>query len=65
MRTADAQTDLSRRWAYKPLWFCHEAGVEEGFSRQLVVLTKQSMLKHLHSLEANATCGIADADYTE
>ena len=35
------------------------------FSRQLVVLTKQSMLKRLHSLEANATYGIADADYTE
>ena len=35
------------------------------FSRQLGVLTKQSMLKRLHSLEANATCGIADADYTE
>ena len=35
------------------------------FSKQLVVLTKKSMLKRLHSLEANATCGIADADYTE
>ena len=35
------------------------------FSRQLGILTKQSMLKRLHSLEANATCGIADADYTE
>ena len=35
------------------------------FSRQLVVFTKQSMLKRLHSLGANATCGIADADYTE
>ena len=35
------------------------------FSRQLGVLTKQSMLKRLHSLEANATCGIADPDYTE
>ena len=35
------------------------------FPRQLGVLTKQSMLKGLHSLEANGTCGIADADYTE
>ena len=35
------------------------------FSRQLVVVTKQSMLTRLHSLEANATCGTADADYTE
>ena len=51
---AHAQADLSLRWAHKPLcWFCHEAQMywrcRGRFSRQLVVVAKQSMLKRLHS----------------
>ena len=48
MRTADAQADLSLRWAHMPFcWFCHEAAHFSKYTLLLISFPRlMALTKH-------------------